>query len=332
MNVRCPGCGKEYSLPEESVKKFGEAFIMPCPACGGQIKVENAAGDKPPKEAATGTVLKEKIIRNIDELPPMPQVAQKARDVIEDPRSSFSDLAKVIETDQGIVTRVLKLANSPFYGVSGSVATVQHASVVLGVDTLMELLTLACSPEMLGANLDGYGLESGDLWKHSLAVAYGSQTLAKNHKPDLADDAFSAGLIHDVGKLILDRYVNERKAEFEKRVRQEAGSFLEAEKEILGFDHAEIAAEVCKKWKIPERMIKAVRYHHKPNSSGDDLLTYIIHAADCIAMMSGVGTGIDGMRYTMEDKALHLLGLTDDEIESLMVSVVEYVDNVTSEI
>jgi HD-like signal output (HDOD) protein len=122
----------------------------------------------------------------------MPQVAQKAREVIANPASSFKDLAEVVETDQAIVTRILKIANSPFYGLSGKVSSVQHASVVLGMKTLMEVLTLACSSEILGRTLPGYDLDAGDLWKHSMAVASASQIIARRINPSLEQDAFSA--------------------------------------------------------------------------------------------------------------------------------------------
>ena len=109
----------------------------------------------------------------------MPQVAQKARQITADADSSFSDLVKVIETDQAIATRVLKIANSSYYGQAEEVTSLQQAAVVLGMKTLNELLTMACSGSMIGSELKGYRLQSGDLWMHSLATAGCARMLAE---------------------------------------------------------------------------------------------------------------------------------------------------------
>jgi HD-like signal output (HDOD) protein len=259
----------------------------------------------------------------------MPQVAQKARQVIDNPASSFSDLAKVIETDQAIVTRILKIANSPYYGLSGKVSSVQHASVVLGVKTLMEILNLACSSEILGKTLTGYDLDAGELWAHSLAVAAGSQIIARKVNPSLEQDAFSAGLIHDAGKIILDPYIQERKETFKAFVNEGKESFLDAEKSVLGFDHAELASDACSQWHIPAQIAFAIRHHHDPTPSKGDILSFIVHMADAIAMMSGIGSGIDGMLYHMNKDAMTILRLNTDDMTSIMGQIAEYVDKTT---
>ncbi len=349
MKIQCPHCSKEYSVKEEHLKAYREKDVLtiPCPNCKGKIHIDMhqavdpdrekdkplKSGDVPQqKENLTGDDLKERIFRTLKDLPPMPQVAQKARKVLADPNSSFTDLAKVIEADSGISTRVLKMANSPYYGLSGNVSSVHHASAVLGAKTLMELLNLACSSEILGRNLDGYDLAAGDLWKHSLAVASGSQIIARRVEPSLEQDAFSAGLIHDVGKIILDPYVQERKAEFQAVVNLEKESFLEAEKRILGFDHAELASEVCDRWQIPSHITLPIRYHHDPTPSDKDTLAYIVHMADAIAIMSGIGAGIDGLLYSIHKDTMKYLNLGEDDLIEIMSDIADYVDKTTTDL
>lgn len=256
----------------------------------------------------------------------MPEVAQKARTVLANPNCSFSDLARVIESDQGIVTRVLRMANSPYYGLRGSVSSVQHASMILGTKTLMELLNMACSSEILSKTLEGYDLAAGDLWKHSIAVAGASRIIARRVQPGLEQDAFSAGLIHDVGKIILNPYVLERKPEFQSFAKMGKGSFLIAEKAILGFDHAELASEVCGQWNIPEHIALAIRCHHDPTPSHNDILTYIIHMADAAAIMSGIGAGMDGMLYSINEDAMKNLNLKGDDIPEIMAETAVYIE------
>lgn len=345
MKIQCPQCKKEYTIAEKHLKAYKGDVSLPCPNCKSPIQIhiesQPSSPDSPPSSASgqegipekeSGQTLKERIFRTLKDLPPMPQVAQKARKVLSDPDSSFTDLAKVIETDQGIVTRVLKLANSPYYGCSGNVSSVQHASVVLGGKTLMELLNLACSSEILAKTLEGYDLDAGDLWMHSLAVANGSLIIARKVNPGLEQDAFAAGLIHDVGKIILDPYVFERKKEFQSFVQDGKESFLYAEKEILGFDHAELASEVCEQWQIPGHIALSIRYHHDPSPSDGDDLSYIVHMADAIAIMSGIGAGIDGMLYRIHEKAMEHLRLKQDDLTDIMADMADYVEKTTQEI
>jgi len=340
--IECTKCGKKYDIPGERLAAFGKNFTLPCPSCKEHISInlEEKAGQKPEvpaeevpaAELPTGEKLRKKIINSLKDLPSMPQVAQKARQVVSDPDSDFRDLAKVIETDQAIVTRILKIANSAYYGAVGRVASVQQASVVLGVKTLQELLTIACAAGLLGSELEGYELGAGDMWKHSLAVAAGSRIIAKKDHPALAEDAFSAGLIHDAGKLILNPYVNERKDLFYKFMEAGDKSFLIAERDILGFDHAEIAYDVCEKWQIPKHIGAAIKFHHYPSRSNENGLAYILHVADSIAIMSGVGTGVDGMLYEMDEKALDFLNLKMSYIEEVMSEVIEYVEKTTADV
>lgn len=340
MKIECPHCHKTYDVPEEHIKRFGEHVVFSCPVCKGKIEINHKFEEKEPETKSassassgesTDEVLKNRILKTVKDLPPMPQVAQKARQVTADEGSSFSDLAKVIETDQAIATRVLKLSNSPYYGVMGNVTSIQHAAVVLGIKTLNGLLTLACASSLLGSELKGYGLSSGDLWKHSLVVAGCARTLANRKNPGLAEDAFSAGLIHDCGKLILDKYIYERKAEFDNFMKGGQKSFLEAEKHILGFDHSRIAAEVCEKWQIPEKLILVIGYHHNPSALQYNELAYIVHAADAIAMMSAIGAGADSMLYQIEEKAVEFLELDSNYISTVMAEAVEYAEKTVSE-
>lgn len=341
MLIECNHCHKRYNIPDEKIASLGKRVVFPCPACKESIEVnpeklesqeaEENIEDKNSSELPTGEILRKRILSSIKDLPAMPQVAQKAREVVSDPDSDFRDLAKVIETDPAIVTKILKIANSAYYGSVGKVSSVQQASVVLGVKTLQEILTIACAAGLLSGNLDGYDLDPGEMWKHSLAVAAGSRMIAKKDHPALAEDAFSAGLIHDSGKLILNSYVNERKETFLNLMQEGGVSFLTAEKKILGFDHSEIASDVCEKWQIPKHLITAIRYHHYPVRSNENGLAYILHVADSVAMMSGIGGGIDGMLYEMDSTALDFLNIDESYIEEIMEQVVDFVEKTTIE-
>jgi putative nucleotidyltransferase with HDIG domain len=173
--------------------------------------------------------------------------------------------------------------------------------------------------------LPGYGLESEDLWRHSLAVALGSKIIASRKNPELEMVAHTAGLIHDVGKLILDPFVLEEKESFDSFIVSEQGTFLDAEQQILGFDHAEIAAEVCQKWGIPETISSAIRYHHSPSASLEVELAFILHMADYISLVTGQGYESDDYLYELEEGTMDYLDFDDNDISDLTLELMESV-------
>ncbi len=269
----------------------------------------------------------QKILAKVDELPPMPEVVFKAQAFLADPDSSVKELAALLETDQAIATQVLKMANSAFYGMSGRVSSIQHSALVLGYKNLGEIISVAGAQRSLEKKLPGYGLESEDLWRHSLSVALGSKIIASRRNPDLEMVAHTAGLVHDVGKIILDPFVLEKKEAFETFLLQEQQTYLNAEQQILGFDHAEIAAEVCKKWSIPEVISSAIRYHHSPSSSLEVELAYILHMADYISLMSGEGYEDCDYLYELEAGTMDYLNFDQNDISELTLELMESVAN-----
>ena len=337
MRVECENCHKVFNIPDERLPKV-EQISFACPFCKGNITLNlesNAssihvstvgkAPDTAEKKKLTGAALKNKILRTVDNLPAMPQTVMKAREIMDSPTSSFKDLGQALELDQAITARVLKLANSSYYGMGGKVASVQQAAVILGQKSLNELVTIAGTSSLLENSLKGYDLESGDLWQHSLGVAFGSRMVAKKQNSHLAVDAFTAGLLHDSGKLVLDQHVFEHRERFQEYLTDDQEGFLSAEKQILGFDHAEIASEVCKSWNIPKNITTAIKYHHDPSRAKDSDLTYIVHMADTIAMMTGLGLGMDGMAYQMDPKAMEITGIKEKDISHIMADVLESV-------
>ncbi|MEJ2170278.1 MAG: HDOD domain-containing protein [Desulfobacterales bacterium] len=353
MKVNCPECQKVFEIPGEHLKKYDKQIAFPCPACQkGRIKIELDSASKQPssgqplklrtnktpvtpsknsKQPISGMALKRRVLQRVEDLPPMPQIVLRAREIMADQTAGISNLVNLLQNDQSIVTKVLRLSNSACYGLSGKISTVQHAAVLLGQKTLSEVITMAGVSDLMGKELPGYGMDAGDLWRHSLAVGFGAQYLAERLKPQLSDDAFVAGLIHDGGKIILDEYVLQRKAEFETFLADGEQTYLEAEKDLLGVDHSEIAADICKKWILPEAIHHPIRWHHRPSRSGGSELALFLHVADYFAKMSGMGTGLDDLRYQVEESAIESLGYQEAELDSLLVDVMESVDKIAQD-
>jgi HD-like signal output (HDOD) protein len=339
MLITCSNCTKRFNLPDERLP-MGKKIAFPCPACKGTIKLDlttkpvpdnNPSTDKKTDDRPTGAALKKEILRHVKDLPPMPQTVIKAREIMANPKSDFKELSSLFETDQAVATKILKLANSPYYGYSGKVTSIQRASLVLGHKILGELITMGGTSSLLGKRLEGYGLDSGALWKHSLAVAFGSRIIANKTEPALSNDAFTSGLIHDSGKLILDAYIKERWELFEEFMADGERTFLDAEKKILELDHTEVASEVCKTWNMPKPLTIAIRYHHYPSRSNGSKLAYIVHVADAIAMITGMGMGIDGTLYQMDDTAMEFLNLGEEDINEIMGKVLDAAQKISEQ-
>lgn len=334
MKIECPGCRKIYVVPDNRLPAGKEQFAFPCPACKGMISVdlrsrevadESESGDLP-----AGDNLKKRILKRLGDLPPMPQVVFKAQHVMEDPSLGTKELASVLENDQAMVTRVLRVANSAYYGLSGTVSSIHHATVLLGSKRVGEIISMSGASKFLDKTLEGYSLEPGMMWEHSLSVAFGSRLVVSKRNPELSNDAFIAGLIHDAGKMILDRYVIQRKEQFESLIG--AGKcYLDVEKEILGFTHADIAYLACKAWGIPENLTTAIRFHHEPWMADDNRLAYAVSLADVLSKLSGVGTSNEDLLYKVDEKALSIHGIGEDDIVSIMCEMVESVQKVEEE-
>ena len=349
MKIECSSCRKVYNITEDRLPK-GKVASFACQDCGTKVildlRISGGSADaqsnglKPaksssalqpkPDEVSAGKNLKDKILKAIDSLPPMPHVVAKTQSLLVDSTVDSKKIADVIETDQGIAAMVLKIANSAYYGMCGKISTVKHAAVFLGSKTLGEIVTMSGSEKLLNGKLPGYGYKSKDLWLHSLAVATGAKIIADMKNTELSSEAHTAGLIHDVGKIILDNQILEHKSDFDNFMESEEKSFNEAEFQFFGFDHAEIASEICKKWNFPESIGLAIKCHHQPSDSGGDELSHILHLADHIAISSGIGYDDDDILCELEPGTQDFLKLNQDDISKIILKVTETVNKISA--
>ena len=354
MRIECPNCRRVSTISSDLIVTQKRVLELSCSICKADMHVQlslptELKQDNPQRTSTSDpstrlisqiveteedfkiTSLKSKILRSLVELPPMPNIILKAREIMEDPGSSLKDLAGVIEHDQAIVARVLALANSAYYGLSGLVSSIQHASILLGQKTLGELITIAASSQLLSKKLKGYQLYPGDLWKHSLAVALGSRIIAEKKNTEWVEDAFIAGLLHDAGKIILDPYIVERKKAFKKVLEDGQQKFFEAEKEILGFDHAEVMSRAARFWRYPENQSTAIRYHHYPLRSGDNELAFIVHLADFAAKEAGYKSEDRISQPEIDPQTLNYLGFQKEDLNYIIIEITESVEKLATE-
>jgi HD-like signal output (HDOD) protein len=170
-----------------------------------------------------------------------------------------------------------------------------------------------------------------DLWEHSLAVALGSKIIAGKKNTKLVEDAFIAGLLHDAGKIILDPYIMERKKAFNKLLKDEKPVFIEAEKQILGFDHAEVMSRATRFWRYPETQSTAIRYHHYPLRSGNNELAFIVYLANVAAKKAGFNSGGTASSLEIDPQIMNRLGFQEEELNPLVAGITEMVEKLITE-
>jgi putative nucleotidyltransferase with HDIG domain len=261
------------------------------------------------------------LIQEASKLPPFPKAAQKALELIRNPDSNAADLAGTLGTDQILSARVLRQANSAYYGMENKIVTVQQAIVLLGMNIIRDLIMTSAASHYLDRPVAGYELQRGELWHHALGTAVGARLISKRHHLGIDEEAYFAGLLCDIGKLIFGNLLKDIDA---NKLECECQSFLDVERANFGIDHAKLGAEIARQWQLPENLVSAIAYHHEPQSAqGHQLLVATIHIADVSMMILGIGIGIDGLRYPMEEDALKRIGMTWEDLFHLADDVAE---------
>ena len=286
--------------------------------------------DEHPPVFESGRDLIRKIVSNTASLPAMPEVMLRVQQLVKHPSTSPAQLAKIIETDPSMVAGILKVANSAYYGFRGKVATIQHASSLFGTRRLAELITAMSAGNVLGSAMDGYGLKAGDMWRHAIMVACAASEIAAELKADNLDSAYMAGLLHDMGKIILDPYVHERRLLFEHYFAANPGKTIQdAERDILGFDHAVIAAILCEKWNLPKSISFGIRNHHHPSTAGDHLLSYIVHLADYVCIQDNPVKNGYAAAKLLDETTRTVVPLDADALRTVVKKARQYTQSLT---
>ncbi len=262
------------------------------------------------------------LVRQARDLPALPDTVVRVMQISGNPKAGIADVAKALIFDQSLAARVLKLANSAFYGASRRIATVSEAVVILGMRTTRNLVMASGCQELLEQEVAGYGLPRGTLLRHSLACASAAQALAKRTKYRGAEEAFVAGLLHDIGKVVMNLYLRDQFREVLIQAASGETTYSDAERAVFSFDHAEAGAYLLERWNLPAALVSAVRYHHAPlDALTDSPLPCLVHVADAICMTLGIGLGPDGLAYTLQPEALSRLNLTAEDFEAVASQV-----------
>ena len=247
----------------------------------------------------------QKLIDAIAELKPMPRVASQIMTLAEDPNASMASVAELVMFDPSITATVLKICNSAYFGLPRRVDSVHDAINLLGLDKIMDIVLLKSSAANLTRSQNGYGLHEGELWKQAVASALIAKAVADKKGSACKHLVFTAALLKDIGKVILDRFVAGAIQKINHLVIHSGCSFREAEKKVIGVDHAELSGLVARKWQFSEKLVYIIANHHLAEPAArEDEATAIVYLADTVCMMMGIGGGVDGLAYRFYNKVL----------------------------
>lgn len=269
----------------------------------------------------------EAVLTGLKSLPAAPAVLARVLMIMDDPNAGSSDLVEAIELDPGVTANLLRMVNSPVYGGSRSLSTLEEAVHRVGMRTIIQLVTMRASEPLLGGAHEGYGLAPGDLWRHSVSSALGARLLAQRVRHPKVALAFTGGLLHDIGKIALDVFLKHRYQSVRQKV--EAGAtFQEAEREVLGIEHAELGARIADSWEFPESLVQMIRHHHNPEEATEcEDLVAIVHLADALSHWLGVGLGRPGLAFRFDSAAVRRFSLKPEDLDRILIELVENLDS-----
>jgi HD-like signal output (HDOD) protein len=262
-------------------------------------------------------------IESMIELPTLPAVIQKVTSVIERQGTSAEDIGRIIETDQALSVKVLRLANSAYYGFPGRIASASHAVVVLGVN-VVKGLTLGASvfDMMVAAGM-------GPLWRHSVAVGAAARILAKRVGLKNGEEVFTAGLLHDIGKVVLTVKAPDVDARIRETMRSRDCSQIVAERDVLAFTHADIAGWLANAWHLPTVLKEPISWHHDPTKATTARLqTDVVHVADVLVKAMGCGEAVDDPVPPLSQQAWENLHLTGEVLTDCLNEMADDFDSI----
>ncbi len=242
------------------------------------------------------------------ELAAMPATSARLLTLLEDPDVEVDELVSVVEKDPGLTANVLKLCNSSYYGLGREVGSVRDALVRLGSRTVLTVAFAASMGRLLQVAVTAYRLPRGQLWRHALACGLLAARLAPGGAAGRdRDRLFTAGILHDIGKLLLDRPLRDHLEQLPPDL--DDSQLVLAERDLLGFDHAEAGAAVAEAWNFPPDLVAAIAGHHRPAPAGS--LTAVVRVANLLAAAHGHDAGAVRVPPAELDLALAEAGLAD---------------------
>ncbi len=276
-------------------------------------------------------------IREISHIATLPEITMKIVELVEDPKSTAQDLHKVISNDPALCSRILKVVNSSFYGLPGQIGSINRAIVMLGLNAVKNIAIAASLAKLFKGGDLTPTFSARDLWTHSNATAAACKLVANAQKLGLSDEAFLAGLIHDIGVMVEMQYDRAKLIEVIRRTGPDAKGvpatdFIKNEVDVFNATHQEFGTALCDKWKFPKSFAFVTGYHHRPMdlSAENRTLACIVYVADRLAADAGQGFRMDIASTEMDPAVLDHLKLTGEKVQELRNQLAQSIKDISA--
>lgn len=274
------------------------------------------------KQATSHSARYQELLSKLHDIRTLPVVAMRVNDLINDPNSSSNDIAEILKKDLVLTAKILRLVNSSYYSIPGGVADVKRALAFLGFNTLAQLvLSLSVFSFFKDGGAEDFSMP--EFWRHSLAVGVCSEVLAKKMKLPKPEEAFSCGLLHDVGKLVLNEIDPKTFLQIVRETKQRGCSYSDLERQFDLPSHSYIGEIIASKWGLPQSIRLAIRYHHFDVSKMDGILPsikpmiQIVRLANQICVKTQIGNSGDHSGGSVTAELLSALGLAFDDLPAI---------------
>lgn len=268
------------------------------------------------------------MVSEVETLGSFPAVYQQLDDALNDPNSSIGRFSEIIEHDVDLTARLLRLANSSFYAFPGAIETVGQAITLIGLQQMQDLVTARCAIDFFKGISSGF-VDMESFWRHSLTCGTVARVMAVYRRDPNPERMFVAGLLHDVGRLVIYLKAADLVPEIFCRYRAGGKLLVECERAVLGTDHAEVGAALIEHWKLSPTLAEAVRHHHRPNAAtGHPVETAAVHVADVFALALESGTSGQKLPHPLNYAAWNRLGLAPMVVDPILTDVEAQMEDV----
>lgn len=286
-------------------------------------------------KAADPTQVVAAAVREVSQIATLPEITLKIVELVENPSSTAQGLHQVISNDPALCSRILKVVNSSFYGMPGQIASINRAIVLLGLNAVKNIAISASLAKLFKGGQLCPAFSARDLWKHSVASATACKLVADAGKLGLPDEAFLAGLMHDIGLMVEMQHDRSKLIEVVNRLGVGAdgapsADMLAIEREVFGATHQEFGKGLCEKWKFPKNLINVCGHHHDPKSlpDGQRTLSTVVYVADRLVASTDNGFHLDIQSTAIDAQWFDDLKINAQKVEEIKKSLPEKIKEV----
>lgn len=274
-------------------------------------------------------------VKSISHIATLPEITLRIIELVEDPTSTAQDLHNVISNDQALCSRILKVVNSAFYGLPRQIGSINRAIVLLGLNAVKNIAIAASLTKLFRGGDLCPTFSARDLWTHSIATASAAKLVCDELKLGLPDEAFLAGLIHDIGIMVEMQSMRDKLIKVFDEIKINADGvpscdMREVEQRLLGADHCAFGAGLCEAWKFPKSFTYVTAYHHNPGDlpDGSRTLTALVHVADRLAAEAGYGFRSDLVSTEPDPGVLEDLGFDPEHLDRVRADLGQVTEEV----